>query len=120
MTMKPLFIYDGECAICERWAQTMQKRSTHAFDVLPYQQIPDIPKGLTCDALRQRAHLILAPDQWISGARAIVEVYAICNRPALRTWYLRSGLFAFLVERLYLFFASHRHLIPLFFSRDFD
>lgn len=98
----------------------MQKKSARAFDMLPYQNLDEIPKGLTRNALQQRAHLILAQDQWISGARAIVEVYALCNRPILRTWYLRNGLFAFLAERLYLFFASRRRLIPFFFSRDLD
>ncbi len=68
---RPLFLYDGECAFCRRWAQRFAAWTGGGVDFAPYQtkqvQFPEIPE----QKFREFVQLIETDGFVYAGAEAI-------------------------------------------------
>jgi predicted DCC family thiol-disulfide oxidoreductase YuxK len=120
--MRPVLIFDGDCAFCRFWAARFRFRTGEAVEYEPLQnpeiaeRFPDIPR----ERFVRAVHLI-EPDGRVSdGAEAVCRLLAIGGpglAAASRTW-SRLPLFAYcrvpgaraIGGRAYRFVADHRTL----------
>lgn len=62
-TMRPIFLYDGDCAFCTTCAQFIERRIPTRAEVLPWQRADLAALGVTQEAAE-------AAVQWIGADRA--------------------------------------------------
>ncbi len=113
--MKPLLIYDGDCAFCTRWVNRSKKITGAAIDYAPYQEVtaqfPQIPES----QFRQAIQLVDPDGSVYRAAEAAFRVLSVSPR---YRWLLRAyqhvPLFKPVSEFVYKLVAQNR----LFFSKS--
>lgn len=110
---KDLVIFDGDCGICTKSAQMIQKRDMKLkrFDVKPY-QVLDLPKihiGLNEEKTTQSMYLITKEGSIYSHARAVLETakrmggfYSVIG------FLFANNFFAWLLKPIYKLIAKNR------------
>jgi predicted DCC family thiol-disulfide oxidoreductase YuxK len=107
--LRPVMLYDGRCAFCNRWVQRWRHFTGDAIDYQPYQvaagRFPQIPP----DAPGKAVHLIEPDGHVTRGAAAIFRSMDLANHRRWPWWFYRKSIaFAFVSERVYATFAAHR------------
>lgn len=113
---RPLLLWDGDCAFCERQARRCQRWSHGELDLAPYQaaaeRFPEIPYSELAEAV----HLIEPSGKVFRGGAAMLRALAGC---AYLSWldrcYGRWGWFARLTEMIYRQMARHRGALSRWF-----
>lgn len=117
---KPLMVYDGDCGFCGKWIARWKGMTGDLVAYLPSSKagrmFPDIPAREF-----ERAVQLIRPDgSRCSGAEAVLEVTASCNRlaAAIYAGNRRSRILRALSEAAYRFVAGHRSLFS-FLTKKF-
>jgi len=109
--LKPVLIYDGDCAFCSFWIRRWQQITGDRVEYLPFQagQVASRFSELALPQLAQSVHLVQTDGSVFSGAEAALRALALGNRA---TWalplYLRSSVARGSAEGAYRFVADHR------------
>jgi predicted DCC family thiol-disulfide oxidoreductase YuxK len=110
---RPLFIYDGDCGFCRKWAGWLDQRVGSAVRFSPFQALEDLARfNLTVDDV-QSASYLFEEGRAYRGGRGIAQALARGNG----IWKL-LGLVLDLPgarqasARAYRYVARNRHRLP--------
>lgn len=110
---RPLFIFDGDCAFCRRWAGWLEQRVGSTVGFSPFQARDDLDRfNLTVDDLRSASYLI-EHGRPFRGGRGIARALALGRGP----WRFLGLLLDLPGVRLvsaisYRYVARNRHRLP--------
>ncbi|HEY7899092.1 MAG TPA: DUF393 domain-containing protein [Gemmatimonadaceae bacterium] len=107
-------LYDGHCGVCRRLAKrlaALDRRSV--FEMVPSQQ-PDVPERfpwIPASAFAETLQLVRNSDKrtW-QGAMAVEEILRRLRGGWLVVWVFSVPFGRRLADRLYRWFADHRHV----------
>jgi predicted DCC family thiol-disulfide oxidoreductase YuxK len=72
-----LFVFDGDCGFCRKWAAWLEHRVGTAIRFLPFQALDDLARfGLTIEDVQSASYLIENGDAYRGGrgfARALIH-----------------------------------------------
>lgn len=108
-----LFIFDGDCGFCRKWAGWLEQRVGTEAEFVPFQALDDLtPFGLTVEDV-QRASYLLEDGRSYRGGRGVARAM-LHGRSA---WRLAGRLLDLPGVRLattiaYRFIARNRHRLP--------
>lgn len=110
----PLFIYDGSCGFCRRWAGWLADRVGSTIRFEPFELlVPSRRHGLTEDDLQHASYLVDEARLLHRGGAAFAEVLK-----RARGWWPVAGLVLdlpgvrILTERCYAAVVKNRHRLP--------
>jgi predicted DCC family thiol-disulfide oxidoreductase YuxK len=109
----PLFIFDGDCGFCQKWAAWLQHRAGTAVQFLPFQALDDLARfGLTIEDVRSASYLVQNGDVY-RGGRGFARVL-IQSRGAWRLVgrFLDSPGMRLVSAIAYRLIARNRHRLP--------
>lgn len=79
--MRPLLIFDGDCAFCTSSAQFLARRVRPTAEIRPYQRV-DLPAlGLTEPECAAAVQFVAADGSVLSGNRAVMAVLRLGRVP---------------------------------------
>jgi predicted DCC family thiol-disulfide oxidoreductase YuxK len=112
MLMRPVLLYDGQCAFCLRWVRRLQRWDRDgALDFVAAAErgrvagLPDISAA----ALDQSMHLVTPDGAVYAGGRAVpVLLRYLPGGRWLRPWFRLPGV-AWATDRGYRWVAARRH-----------
>ncbi|MGQ0562504.1 MAG: thiol-disulfide oxidoreductase DCC family protein [Gemmatimonadota bacterium] len=104
-------VYDGECRVCGRIVRVLKRWGRDQLEFVPAQdarvraRFPWIPEAAFAESLQ-----LIGPGgrTWQRGA-AIEQLLAVLPRGRLISWIFRIPFVRNLTDRLYRWFARHRH-----------
>jgi predicted DCC family thiol-disulfide oxidoreductase YuxK len=115
----PVFLFDGDCGFCRKWAHWLHRRLPGSRFV-PYQQVDDLSAyGVTEGDVATASYWITARGVPHRGARSFAHALKTGSRPwsALGTL-LSTPPIATLADRVYPIIARNRHRLPAPDSTD--
>jgi predicted DCC family thiol-disulfide oxidoreductase YuxK len=91
MTPGVLLVYDGDCALCQRWVERVRWLDrTGSVDTLPLQHARAVPAtGRASADLRRAVHLVRSDGTVIDGAGAIRDLLQYLRGGRLVRWLFR-------------------------------
>jgi predicted DCC family thiol-disulfide oxidoreductase YuxK len=110
---RPLFVYDGDCRFCRKWAGWLQHRVGSAVRFSPFQALDDLARfDLTIDDVRRASYLIEDGRSYVGG-RGIARAMA----HGRRVWRLVGRLLDLpglrrVTALVYRWIARNRHRLP--------
>jgi predicted DCC family thiol-disulfide oxidoreductase YuxK len=106
-------IFDGDCNFCRVWVHRWQHATNDEVEYLPFQdasvarRFPELPRA----GFETAVHLVETDGSVYSGAEAAFRTLGHSPHESLLLgWYLRSPMFARVMEAVYRFIATHRKL----------
>jgi len=118
----PLFLFDGECGFCRKWASWLQRRLPADVTFVAYQDVEDLGGyGLTEDDVEAASYWIDQEGAPHGGAGS----FACALRQGTGRWaavgvLLDAPLIGVIAERLYPVVARNRHRLPAPEMHDSD
>ncbi len=110
--MKPVFIFDGDCAFCTNSAEFLKRRVRTDAEVIPWQEADLDSLGLTFEDVETAV-------QWIDDTQRAAGPDAISVLLRHAQWYwkpfgwaLRPALVSKMAWPLYNLVARNRHRMP--------
>ena len=108
--VKPLMVYDGDCAFCKLWVARWQEETGNAVEYEPLQtaalRFEEVPREDFARAVK-----LIEPDGRVwSGAAAVYRSLGVGGRSLHRWSYDHVPGFATASEMVYRFIAGHREL----------
>jgi len=95
---RPLFFYDGSCALCRAWVKRWKRTTGDAVEYRPF-----------ADEKKRASSEFVALDGVVSrGAEGVFRLLAMTTRGRLLWWYRRVPLFAPVSELVYKLVSSCR------------
>ncbi len=109
------FLYDGDCAFCQRCAQFLQRRVHGEVGILPWQQEDLAVLGIDRADCEFAVQWVAIGEPIAAGPDAIARV--LLDSPT-RWWRVVGTILGWRVVRrlawpVYEFIARHRHRIPV-------
>jgi predicted DCC family thiol-disulfide oxidoreductase YuxK len=110
----PLFVYDGACGFCRRWAAWLARRLPVGTTLVASQEIDDLARyGLSPDAVRAASYWIDARGTPHRGAASFAHALRHARAPWRAVgWVLRAPLVRTLADRAYVIVVRNRHRLP--------
>src|SRR5437867_3727345 len=107
--LRPLLVFDGECAFCRAWIERWRAITGDAVDYAPSQDVasrfPDVP----AQRFAESVVLIELDGRVTSGAEAVFRALARAPGRGLGVWaHAHVPGFAWTSERVYRIVARHR------------
>jgi predicted DCC family thiol-disulfide oxidoreductase YuxK len=110
--VRSVFIYDGECALCNLWVKRIKKRCHGAVAFESYQRVACHFPEISLSEFRAAAHWVDAEGHISRGAEAVYEMLASgAGKRSLLWAYRKVPGFSRLSEIGYGFVARHRPLL---------
>ena len=81
---RPLFLFDGDCGVCQNGTDSMRRRFEPPVDMCAYQSVGLSALGVTEDEVLEGPILVRVDGSHIVGPLAIAEVLS-ASRPPYRT-----------------------------------
>jgi predicted DCC family thiol-disulfide oxidoreductase YuxK len=109
--LRPVLVYDGDCAFCAIWVRYWQRLTGEAVDYRPYQEAAAGYPGIAPEEFK-RASQYITPDGRYAGA-AEASFRVLSHAPDKGFWlalYQKLPGFAALAEFVYAIIAAHRGL----------
>lgn len=111
--MRPLMIFDGDCAFCTASANFMRRRIRPRCDIEPWQRTDIEAFGLTPEDCSSAVQFVSADRQVYSGSRAVMRML----REAPPPWPLIGAMgdapgVAWVADQVYRWIAINRHRLP--------
>lgn len=111
--MRPLLIFDGDCAICTTSANFIRRRIRPRCDIEPWQYTDIARFGLTESDCTTAVQFVTASQQVYSGSRAVMRML----REAPQPWPVIGALgdapgVAWVADRVYRWIARNRDRLP--------
>lgn len=78
---KPLFLYDGDCGLCQNGTESMRRRFDPPVDMSAYQDVDLSAFGVTPDEALEGPILVRSDGSHIVGPLAIAEILHSSRRP---------------------------------------
>jgi predicted DCC family thiol-disulfide oxidoreductase YuxK len=110
--MKHVVVYDGDCNVCTRLAESLRRWDTQStFEIVSSQapglaeRFPWIPPG----AYRESLQLVDASGRTWQGASAVERILDLLPRGAWIAWSFSLPFARPLAERAYRWFARNRY-----------
>ncbi|MBI5060633.1 DUF393 domain-containing protein [candidate division KSB1 bacterium] len=110
---RAIFVYDGACAFCIRWAIRWQRWTRGRVDFVPYQTADVLALGVEAAECAREAKLRLPTGELLGGAEAVLGMVA-CRGGVHVHWirvYRRYRIAARIADRVYRFVAAQRRLL---------
>lgn len=107
-----VLVFDGDCGFCTWSAARIERWSSGALDVVPWQQA-DLTSLRLTEAQCATAVQFVDAQGVTSGGAAVARALQRCRQP-WRTWgrVLAQPWLAPVVERCYVVVAANRHRLP--------
>ncbi len=107
--VRPILIYDGDCAFCRIWVDYWQRLTNERVAYQPFQTAADQFSDIPRTAFESAVHLVWPDGRVTSGAQAVFETLALTPGRTGWLWlYHHAPGFAPISERAYRFVAAHR------------
>jgi predicted DCC family thiol-disulfide oxidoreductase YuxK len=111
--IRPILIYDGDCAFCSSSVRTIQKLLKKRPPMEPYQFLPLEQYGLTADQCQQEAKFVRADGSVRGGHLSFVETFKYAGG----IWWLIGSVVGLPVIRsiagvVYRWVAKNRFRLP--------
>ncbi|WP_439881250.1 thiol-disulfide oxidoreductase DCC family protein [Pontibacter sp. MBLB2868] len=74
--LKPILVYDGECAFCLYWVNKWKQITAEEVDYTPFQQVPPVYFGVSREQFQKSVYLITYYRR-LYGAEAVFELLSI-------------------------------------------
>lgn len=110
----PIFLFDGGCGFCKKWAAWLQRRLPPEVTFVAYQQVEDLDAyGLTEGDVEAASYWIDREGTPHGGARSFARAlrHGAGLSPALGAL-LDAPLVGAAADRLYPIVARNRHRLP--------
>jgi len=108
-----LFLFDGECGFCRKWAGWLQRRAGTAVRFVPFQQRNDLREhGLTVTDLQAASYLIEEGRPYGAGrgfARTMTYGRGVWK---VIGWGLDLPIVRLVTDAVYRWVARNRHRLP--------
>lgn len=110
----PVFLFDGECGFCRKWASWLQRRLPAHTRFVPFQQIDDLSAyGLSARDLTSASYWISDDGVPHRGARSFAHALKTGPLPwSALGMALSAPPIGPLADRLYRVIARNRHRLP--------
>lgn len=109
---KPLLLWDGSCAFCQRWQRRMQRVLGERLAFAPYQTMLEQLPEISADRLDAAIHLILPDGRVLHSAAAMLCAFGLRWPLGIGYWLYRHVPFcASLCEYGYRRIARRRHCL---------
>ena len=111
--MRPLMIFDGDCAFCTTSANFMRRRIRPRCDIEPWQRTDIEAFGLTPAECTTAVQFVTADRRVYSGSRAVMQMLRVAPQPwaALGVIGDAPGV-AWVADRVYRWIALNRDRLP--------
>ena len=117
---KPVLVFDGGCALCAAWVDSVRRRKGQELECVAYQEASVTVRfpGLVREQLEHSVHLIAADGRIHRGAQAVLRTPGGGGAQALLLWLCeRLPGIAHCAESVYRVVAKNRRLLGILFSR---
>lgn len=111
--MRPLLIFDGDCAICTTSANVITRWIRPRCDVEPWQRTDIAAFGLTAQECTTAVQFVNAQRRVYSGSRAVMQMLRTAPQP----WPVLGAIgdapgVAWVADRVYRWIAANRDRLP--------
>ena len=70
---RPLFVFDGDCGFCRKWAAWVERRSGGGATFVPYQSIEVGPLGLRAEQVQTASYWVDERGRTFRGNRSFAQ-----------------------------------------------
>lgn len=106
---RPVVIYDGECAFCQRWANRWESQIGDKVEVVASQDVNDRFPQISKEAYQKSVQFVECDGRVRSGADAVFRAMALGGIRRWPSWmYYNIPLAAWFSEGVYCLIARNR------------
>ena len=107
--IRPLLIYDGDCAFCRRWIARWRRATGERVEYAPYQEVAARFPSVPLERFRSAVQLVEPDGRWSQAAEAALRSLAHAPGWSWSLWlYERVKLFRAASEWMYREVARRR------------
>lgn len=115
---RPVVIYDGECAFCQRWAKRWENQIGDKVEFVASQDVNDRFPQISKESYQQSVQFVECDGRVRSGADAVFRAMAIGGIRRWPSWvYHNLPLAAWLSEKAYRLVARNRERLGCMLER---
>lgn len=70
---RPVFLFDGDCGFCRKWASRLERITKDRIPVVPWQSVEIASLGVTAEACGQAVQFVEESGRVSSGAVAVAR-----------------------------------------------
>lgn len=111
---KPILIYDGDCAFCQRWIFRWKRLTGETIDYFPFQEVKAEFPMIALSSLEIAVHFVDLTGRITQGAEAVFLTLQNTRWHWLLGLYQKSAIFRAVSERLYRWVARNRSILSKF------
>ena len=109
--VKPILVYDRDCAFCRRWVARWHARTGDAIEYRPLQQRGLLRRlGIPLSSALRAAQLVTTNGERYEGADAVLRALSLSPRVRLAAHLARLPIVRTIAQRVYQQVARHRGL----------
>ena len=109
----PLFVFDGDCGFCRKWARWLQGRTDPDATFVPFQQLDLGPLGLVARDVESASYWVDEQGRTFRGNRSIAR--ALRRGPGgwrMLGWIADLPLIRHALTPIYRLVVRNRHRLP--------